>query len=195
MSQDTVCHNDATYAIIAMGSNLPSAAGNPQQTLTAALEKLAEIGLPADLVSEYYENPCFPAGAGPDFVNACARIPTHCSPRAILAALHDVEADFGRKRELRWSARSLDLDLLIYGDLVAPTLPTLTEWMNLPLAAQISQNPNQMILPHPRIQDRAFVLIPLADIAPEWRHPVLHKTVVEMLDDLLQADREAVKRL
>lgn len=195
MPQDTDCHSSVSYAFIGMGANLPSAVGCPEKTLLAALEKLTELGFGADLVSRFWETPCFPTGSGPDFVNAVVRIPTNFSPQAILMVLHDVEAAFGRERKKRWGARSLDIDLLAFGQQVSPSRQVFSYWFNLTQKQQESQSPEHLILPHPRLQDRAFVLIPFAEIAPDWQHPILGKTVAEMCSELSQGDREAIKPL
>ncbi len=99
----------------------------------------------------------------------------------------------GRKRTVRWGARTVDLDLLAVGAEIRPDRATQDHWRNLAPADQAIKAPDQLILPHPRIQDRAFVLVPLADIAPDWVHPILGKTVLEMLNDLPEADKEDVK--
>ena len=142
--------------------------------------------------SRLYASPAFPAGAGPDFVNAAAIIESPLSPDEILNQLHLIESAFDRTRENRWGARSLDLDLIAAGDTVLPDENTFQTWADLALPDQKIQTPGQLILPHPRLQDRAFVLIPLADVAPNWMHPVLGKTVNQMIDGLSATQRAEI---
>lgn len=131
--------------------------------------------------SRLFTTPCFPAGAGPDYVNAAMSVEWSGSGAALLAHLHAIEADFARQRDRRWAARPLDLDLIALEDQVTPGLQTWNTWRNLPLAKQHVQAPDQLILPHPRLQDRPFVLVPLADVAPDWCHPVIGLSVRQML--------------
>ena len=176
--------------LIAFGGNLPCGEMPPTRVLALALVALVQGGLTQVSVSRFYATPCFPAGAGPDYVNAAARF---AAPAGldVLALLHQVEARFGRARTARWAGRTLDLDLLAEGDAVRPDLAIWTHWHDLDPATQARTAPGALILPHPRLQDRAFVLVPLADVAPDWRHPVLQKTVVQMRDALPLAEIQA----
>ena len=113
-------------------------------------------------------------------------------PVDVLAHFHRVEAQFGRARDKRWGGRTLDIDLLAIGNAVLPDAATYATWRDLPLDQQSQRAPDQLILPHPRLQDRAFVLVPLMDVAPDWRHPVIGLTVRDMCAALPAADRDAV---
>lgn len=147
------------------------------------------------MISPLYRTPAFPPGSGPDFVNAACAVGTDLNPVELLELLHEVEAEFGRQRNKRWAARTLDLDLIACGERVCPDPETVQRWVDLPLEQQMKHAPDQLLLPHPRLQDRAFVLVPLNDIAPDWVHPLTGRTVRQMLAALSQQERDAVKRL
>lgn len=178
--------------LIALGANLTSPLGSPSDALCAAIGRLSDAGLTVSAVSRFFATPCFPAGAGPDYVNAAVLAQTTMDSRGVLDALHGIEADLGRVREERWGQRVIDLDLIAMGGRVRPDLATFARWRDLPPDQQIATAPDGLILPHPRLQDRAFVLVPLRDIAPDWCHPVSGDTVNDMLAKLPHEDREAV---
>ena len=182
MYNDTILNNG--IILIGIGANLHTSVGNPARTLVVALGLLAKEGLGLRAVSRFYRSPAFPAGSGPDYVNACAVLSGPNDPETVLAALHRVEARLGRQRSARWAARGIDLDLLALGEAILPDAQTQAHWRNLPFARQMTETPERLILPHPRLTDRAFVLIPLAEIAPAWRHPTTGETVAEMANRL-----------
>ncbi len=184
-----------TQALVALGSNEAMGLGGTKIIFEAAFQALEKLGVSVSQKSKLYLTPCFPQGNGPDFVNAAARIETSLTPEKLLCRLHEVEAEFGRLRTKRWGPRSLDLDLIAQGCAVLPDPETQRHWVELPLGRQIKEAPKQLILPHPRLQDRGFVLIPLAEIAPGWVHPLSGKTAMEMLDDLPEAEKEAIRAL
>jgi 2-amino-4-hydroxy-6-hydroxymethyldihydropteridine diphosphokinase len=160
--------------LIALGSNLNSPVGPPPVTLRTALEVLGRRGVGITAVSRFYESPAWPDTSNPLFVNAVARVETVLAPEKLLEALHDVEKDFGRVRGKRNAPRTLDLDLLDYDGRVEVGPP---------------------VLPHPRIADRAFVLIPLADVAPGWRHPATGRSVEQLIAAIPSRDRAAIRTL
>ena len=146
--------------LIALGANLPSAAGTPRDTLRAALASLGARGITVERLSGFYLSDAWPDPTDPPFVNAVASVRTSLSPDELLRMLHEVEAEFGRKPGPRNSPRSLDLDIVDYEGRIEHGAPE---------------------LPHPRMADRGFVLVPLREIAPGWRHPVSGRTVDELI--------------
>ncbi len=174
--------------LLALGANLSHAGRTPARTLHAALDDLAARGCAITTVSRFFQTPAFPPGHGPDYINAAACLHHRGPPETLLALLHDVEATHGRARAERWGQRTLDLDLLAVGNFVLPDRATWNHWHDLPHDDQIQSVPDRLILPHPRMQERAFVLIPLADVAPHWVHPVLGQSVADMCAALPPGD-------
>jgi len=146
--------------LIALGANLPSFAGPPAQTLAAALASLQNRNVKIRAVSSFYETPAWPDPSDPPFVNAVADVDTGLQPLALMGVLHEVETEFGRKRSTPNAPRSLDIDLIDYQGRMEPGPPQ---------------------LPHPRAVRRAFVLVPLRDLAPLWRDPASGQSVEELL--------------
>jgi len=147
--------------LIAVGANLPSPVyGQPRSTCEAAVAELARRGLQIVGRSRWFESAPVPVSDQPWYVNGVVAVETDLPPAELLALLHDVEREFGRERREINAARVLDLDLLAYGDLIRQDPPP--------------------ILPHPRLAERAFVILPLADLAPEWRHPVTGQSVAAL---------------
>lgn len=171
-------------ALVAIGSNLPTQKDSPIEVVQGAFAALRQLGVGAVAASRLFRTPAFPHGSGPDFVNAVARLSTRAGAAELLHALHGIEAAAGRVRDRRWGARVLDLDLLGLGDTVLPDVATFHAWAGLSAEAQQTRAPDRLILPHPRLHERAFVLVPLMDVAPDWVHPVLCRPVRALHDAL-----------
>lgn len=158
--------------LIGLGANLPSAQwGHPAATLKAAIDELDGPDTHVTACSRLYETAPVPASSQPWFVNAVIGVETRLTPTALLSVLLEIEARFGRERTAQGAARVLDLDLLAYEEEVTPE----------------DAHP---ALPHPRMHERAFVLLPLREIAPNWRHPRTGRTVEDLIQGL-PPDQEA----
>jgi 2-amino-4-hydroxy-6-hydroxymethyldihydropteridine diphosphokinase len=140
--------------------------GPPRRTLEAALRALEPHGIEVTRISPWYRTAPVPASGQPWFVNAVAAVATTLDAGRLLEALHAIEHDFGRVRSVPNAPRIVDLDLLDYRGAVSPGGPGLP------------------ILPHPRLDRRAFVLRPLADLEPCWRHPANGRTIATLLAQL-----------
>lgn len=171
--------------LLGLGSSLSDRCRAPRDIVGAALDRLEALaGLNNFRRSRLYASPAFPPGSGPDFVNAAAAADGDLAPCEMLDLCHEIESVFDRRREGRWTPRTLDVDLLAVGDLVRPDARTQSSWRDLDPARQRQEVPEQLILPHPRLQDRGFVLVPLAEVAPDWTHPVTGLSVGAMRDAL-----------
>lgn len=180
------------FGAIGLGANLPSDHGSPHDTLVLAIKLLENI-VNIEAVSDLFATPAFPEGAGPDYVNGALSFTTDVDAQAILDGLQQIEAQIGRVRDTRWGARAADLDLLFLGDVVRPDAQGQTQWRTMPLVRQVASTPDRLILPHPRLQDRSFVLVPLAQVAPDWVHPLTGLSVIQMRDALHATDVATVR--
>lgn len=138
--------------IVALGSNLAGVYPSSRALLEAAVARLSEIGLAVTHHSSWWRSSAWPDRMAPDYLNGIVVVETRLSPLATMEGLLNLEASFGRERGQPNAPRTLDLDLIAFGRLV------------------LFQE--DLILPHPRATDRRFVMEPLAEIAPDWRHPV-----------------------
>jgi 2-amino-4-hydroxy-6-hydroxymethyldihydropteridine diphosphokinase len=152
--------------VLALGSNLASARmGPPRVTLDWALLRLQAAGLRLEAASPWYLSAPVPPSGQPWFVNGVVRLAAGPPPGRLLALLHGIEGEAGRRRAEANAARPLDLDLIDY-------------------EGRISLPGDWPILPHPRLARRAFVLLPLADVAPGWRHPLTGQGLAQLMADL-----------
>jgi 2-amino-4-hydroxy-6-hydroxymethyldihydropteridine diphosphokinase len=160
--------------LVGIGSNLAAPGySSPQNTAEAALAALPGIGAALCARSSWYASEPVPASDQPWFINAVVEIGTELPAPELLARLLALEIRFGRERSVRDAARTLDLDLLDYDGFRCST--------------------PDLVLPHPRLHERRFVLLPLQEIAPQWRHPRLGLTVAELLAQLPSG--QAIRRL
>lgn len=189
-------HKTVTFAFVAFGSNQPAVQAGPADIVRHALQSLENLSTHAGFcASRLFRSAAWPPGSGPDFVNGVARLETTLPPTELLAELHRIEDQFGRVRDRRWGPRSLDLDLLAHGGAVLPDADTVRAWMALPADRQVVQSPDRLILPHPRLHDRGFVLVPWAELAPRWCHPITGHSVTRMLSALPADSRVGVTPL
>lgn len=170
-----------TGTLISFGTNV----AGPDRDLAAVHNKALGLigstpGLEISAASRLFRTPAWPPGSGPEFLNAALSVTTDLAPEAVLRCLHAVEDHLGRTRPVRWGPRVCDLDLLIQRDEIRPDAATVRRWMALGDDQAIARAPDRLLLPHPRLHRRGFVLLPLMDIAPEARHPILGLTVAEM---------------
>jgi 2-amino-4-hydroxy-6-hydroxymethyldihydropteridine diphosphokinase len=146
--------------LVALGSNLPGEYASAEALLEAALARFPGRGLRVVQRSSWWRSAAWPNPLDPPFVNGVARVDTEAAPSDVLSILHGIEAEFGRHRHIPNAPRTLDLDLIAYGRVV-------------------SDHPS---LPHPRAHERAFVMRPLAEIAPQWRHPITGDSALRLAE-------------
>ena len=148
-------------AYLGLGSNL----GDKETYLNQAVKSVDETrGCQVEKVSSYLVTEPYGGVEQDDFLNACLCLKTYLSPEELLKRLHEIEQDAHRERIVRWGPRTLDLDILLYDDLILET--------------------EELILPHMDMENREFVLKPLSEIAPNLRHPILHRTMRQLADQL-----------
>ena len=146
--------------MVALGGNVTDAQGAPVERLEAALARFSDHGLQVVKRSSWWGSRAWPDPGDPPFVNGVALVRAERDPAAVLAALHEIERAFDRRRAVRNAPRTLDLDLIAHG-------------------RRVSDRPD-LLLPHPRAAERRFVMGPLAEIAPGWRHPLPGRTAADL---------------
>jgi 2-amino-4-hydroxy-6-hydroxymethyldihydropteridine diphosphokinase len=156
----TLTCNSCAIAAIALGSNL----GNPLAMVKGAVEVLAHEATTELVAQSHWYKTIAMGPAQPDYVNGCVLVKTRRSPPDLLHLLMSIEQQFGRQRTEHWGPRTLDLDLLLYDNLVLEAA--------------------ELILPHPYMSERAFVLVPLAELLPDWVHPVTGLTIAQHRDQV-----------
>ena len=179
--------------LLGLGANRRGAWGTPAQTLTRTLGKLQAAGLQPVAISRLYRTAPIGGPAQDDYLNAVVQVLSDLAPTRVLAAVKTLERSAGRRPRGHWMPRPLDIDIL---DDAASTLG----WRRRPAHRASGIDPprwrrrpgtptGQLVLPHPRLHLRAFVLVPLLDIAPQWRHPVLGRTAHALLQALASQRR------
>jgi len=159
-------HQMTHTVYIALGTNL----GERLNNLRAAIEAMGpDIIVLAE--SHIYETPPWGYEDQPAFLNMVVKAETGLEPEALLRFLKQLEVQLGREQNFRWGPRLIDLDILFYGDLILDTPP--------------------LVIPHPRLHERAFVLVPLADVAPNLTHPVFQRSVNDLL---VEIDTQGIAR-
>ena len=156
----------AGKVLVGLGANCPGAWGTPAETIAQALGEIERRNIAVLAVSPFYQTAAVGSARQPPYVNAVALLDTTLPPEALLRVVKEIERRSGRRGGRPWGPRSLDIDIVDYGGLVR-------HWRGgLPLFQRAGARP--LILPHPLAHQRPFVLKPLLDIAPDWRHPALN---------------------
>jgi 2-amino-4-hydroxy-6-hydroxymethyldihydropteridine diphosphokinase len=159
---------------LALGSNLSGAFASSEALMAAAMTRLSQARMRVHARSPLYQTrPIGPAGQAA-YVNAVVAVSSNLAPLGLLAECHAIEAEFGRYRRVKWGPRTLDIDILDYRQQICH---------------------HRIDLPHPRLAQRGFVLQPLRQIAPAWRHPVSGRHIEQLLADLPIGELNSVKRL
>ena len=162
--------NSSSIAFIGVGANLPGfGCATPRATCEAAIEALVLAGIYVDRQSRWYKSAPVPLSNQPWFINGIISTKSLIGAPALIGVLQEIEKKFGRTRTTKNAARTLDLDLIAYAD-------TVSGWEH--------GADNKLILPHPRMTERSFVLLPLLEIAPNWCHPVFKTSLVELISKL-----------
>ncbi|HEX4505929.1 MAG TPA: 2-amino-4-hydroxy-6-hydroxymethyldihydropteridine diphosphokinase [Alphaproteobacteria bacterium] len=149
-------------SVIALGANLPGRFASPAEAVEAAIRALQTTEITLISRSRLYRSAAWPDPSDPEFVNAVITVMTDLNASELLERLHTLEAEFGRERRKPNAPRPLDLDIVDH-------------------AGRVSAPGDTPILPHPRMADRAFVLLPLAEIVPDWRHPVTGAAIADLV--------------
>ncbi|RKY64584.1 MAG: 2-amino-4-hydroxy-6-hydroxymethyldihydropteridine diphosphokinase [Candidatus Latescibacterota bacterium] len=158
-------------AYVGLGSNL----GDRTKYLREAVRRLKALpGTKLEAVSSFYDTAPVGVEDQPRFLNAVVKLRTELPPKRLLEGLLEIERELGRKRTRRWGPRTVDLDLLLYDD-------------------RVISEPGLQV-PHPRMHERSFVLVPLAELDPELVHPVLGRTIRELLEGAGRGDVHPIEQ-
>ena len=182
--------------VVVLGSNLPSKFGNSAETLKKCVDEIrSHPSIKSLLESNWYISSSLIDEKEPRYVNVGIRFDTNLNPIDLLNYTSGLEKRFGRKREKRWEPRTCDIDILLCNQLILPNKAHFQKWLKLDFSDQIKLSPIELILPHPRLQERTFFLKPLIDLQPDWIHPFLGMKAKEMLDSLPPNELENIKEI
>ena len=183
----------STSCLIGLGSNQALNSLSPVDVIKSSIYSLCGEKILINKISRFYKTPAVPAGSGPDYVNTVVLVQSSIGQDPLLEILHKIEQQHSRRRHARWGPRTLDMDLLAVDRSVTPNEAIFRRWMNLSEQRQRKEAPSMLVLPHPRMHERTFVLTPLMDIAPNWVHPVLRKSVLEMYHEFPLEVRKGIQ--
>jgi len=155
--------------LIAFGANLNSDVGSPLDTIRTAISELQSRGIIFVKCSRFYETTPVPPSNDRNYINSVSIIETEMNPYELLNSCHEVESIYGRKRSYKNSPRTLDIDILAYDNIIVKN--------------------TKIEIPHPRLHKRGFVLIPLREVAPNWKHPLINIGINELIDNLRTANK------
>ena len=182
--------------VVVLGSNLSSEFGNSAETLKKCVDEIrSNPDIESLSESNWYISSSFLNKREPRYVNVGIRFSASLEPIELLNFTSGLENKYGRKRQRRWGPRTCDIDILLCDQLILPNKLNFNKWLNLDLSDQIRLVPNELILPHPRLQERVFFLKPLNDLKPDWIHPFLNMNAKEMLDSLPPYELENIQDL
>ena len=174
---------------LALGSNLPYRDMEPLQVINSAIDALQDVALDAIKVSGFYQTAPVPTTDQPDFINCVVAGETVHNALEMLDICQSIEMSFGRDRAARWGARTLDIDIIGHDQQIYPSVAA---WRAVAENMAAGTEMPELVLPHPFMHQRAFVLRPLCDLAPEWWHPVLRRTVADLLSVQHEQERTSV---
>ena len=181
---------DCFLTIISLGSNAPGARGVPERTISNTLRVLQRRFGSGFRHSRLYHSAAVGRGLQPTYVNACAAFRSDVAPAALLRFFKSLEATAGRRTRAsgRWAPRPLDIDIIDFGGRI-------NNWQRPKSGLRPGRAPTSLILPHPLSHVRAFVLLPLVEVAPHWRHPALGLSAMQLIHALPVADLKSTTPL
>ena len=182
--------------VVVLGSNLPSEFGNSFETLKQCIYEIKKyLAVEPLLESNWYSSSSVLDKREPKYLNVGIRFSTNLNPSELIKFTSGLENKYGRKRRKRWASRTCDIDILLSDQKILPSQDYFEKWLKLDFSDQIKLVPNELVIPHPRLQERAFFLKPLYDLQPNWTHPFLNLNSKEMLDSLPLNEIQSIIKL